>query len=873
MAVTERNVTSTGATSYTFPFEYLKTTDVKVSVNGTASTQFTVPNGAPTTVQFNTGHVPASGAAIRIYRDTDSDNLSATFYSGSAIKSQDLNDNFNQNLYVTQEAKRDVQSAWQTGDETIVSSETWVSNDTRVATTGAIDPRVDAKIDTAMEGDVLAGTDISKTASGGQVTINHNVSGANSTVNNSDGTVLQDITITAQGHVTSIGSKNLNDVYYTETELNAGQLNNLYYTETELNAGQLDNRYYTETELNAGQLDNRYFTETESDARYYRLGSVEEIQSGETWVAADNKVATTQAIDARITDLVDDVGGFVPIANELSFPNTNPDVNNGTGTLVSIKALSTAYTSNGSGSISINNGTVGNSTVTITGLANSTTYAATYGLIVETTSTLNTYTFHRLTPKATEVTTVATNISNINAVASNESNINSAVSNASNISNAVSNASNINAAVSNASNITTVAGNNTNINTVAGANSNITTVATNITNVNNVGGSIANVNTVATNLSSVNDFAARYRVASSAPTSSLDVGDLYFNTTGNELNVYNGSAWQGGVTATGNLVSKSGDQMTGNLTFSGSQTVDGRDVSVDGAKLDGIATSANNYSISSDLLDQDNMSDDSATKVPSQQSVKAYVDNNSLSLIDEDDMATNSATRPPSQQSVKAYTDTTFAPKASPALTGTATGVNLTLSGNLVVNGTTTTVATTNTTVTDNLLELNSGAGSNANDAGILIERGSTGDNAIIAWDESADKFIVGTTTATNTATGDLTITAGSLVTGTVEDSKGNLRSIPQNTQGSTYTLVASDAGKHILASGTITVPDSVFSAGDAVTIVNNTGSDLTITKTITTMYLGTDATSANRTLSTRGIATILFASGTVAYISGAGLS
>ena len=873
MAVTERNVTSTGATSYTFPFEYLKTTDVKVSVNGTASTQFTVPNGAPTTVQFNTGHVPASGAAIRIYRDTDSDNLSATFYAGSAIKSQDLNDNFNQNLYVTQEAKRDVQSAWQTGDETIVSSETWVSNDTRVATTGAIDPRVDAKIDTAMEGDVLAGTDISKTASGGQVTINHNVSGANSTVNNSDGTVLQDITITAQGHVTSIGSKNLNDVYYTETELNAGQLNNLYYTETEINAGQIDNRYYTETELNAGQLDNRYFTETESDARYYRLGSVEEIQSGETWVAADNKVATTQAIDARITDLVDDVGGFVPIANELSFPNTNPDVNNGTGTLVSIKALSTAYTSNGSGSISINNGTVGNSTVTITGLANSTTYAATYGLIVETTSTLNTYTFHRLTPKATEVTTVATNISNINAVASNESNINSAVSNASNISNAVSNASNINAAVSNASNITTVAGNNTNINTVAGANSNITTVATNITNVNNVGGSIANVNTVATNLSSVNDFAARYRVASSAPTSSLDVGDLYFNTTGNELNVYNGSAWQGGVTATGNLVSKSGDQMTGNLTFSGSQTVDGRDVSVDGAKLDGIATSANNYSISSDLLDQDNMSDDSATKVPSQQSVKAYVDNNSLSLIDEDDMATNSATRPPSQQSVKAYTDTTFAPKASPALTGTATGVNLTLSGNLVVNGTTTTVATTNTTVTDNLLELNSGAGSNANDAGILIERGSTGDNAIIAWDESADKFIVGTTTATNTATGDLTITAGSLVTGTVEDSKGNLRSIPQNTQGSTYTLVASDAGKHILASGTITVPDSVFSAGDAVTIVNNTGSDLTITKTITTMYLGTDATSANRTLSTRGIATILFASGTVAYISGAGLS
>ena len=135
MATTERNLTSTGATTYTFPFEYLKTTDVKISVNGTDTTEFTIPSGTPTTVQFNTGHVPASGAAIRIYRDTNVDNLSATFYAGSAIKSQDLNDNFNQNLFVTQEAKRDVQSAWQTGDETIDSTETWVSNNTRIATT------------------------------------------------------------------------------------------------------------------------------------------------------------------------------------------------------------------------------------------------------------------------------------------------------------------------------------------------------------------------------------------------------------------------------------------------------------------------------------------------------------------------------------------------------------------------------------------------------------------------------------------------------------------------------------------------------------------------------------------------------------------
>ena len=216
-----------------------------------------------------------------------------------------------------------------------------------------------------------------------------------------------------------------------------------------------------------------------------------------------------------------------------------------------------------------------------------------------------------------------------------------------------------------------------------------------------------------------------------------------------------------------------------------------------------------------------------------------------------------------------------YATLAAPALTGTATGVNLTLSGNLTVNGTTTTVATTNTTVTDNLLELNSGAGSNANDSGILIERGSTGDNAIIAWDESADKFIVGTTTAVNTATGDLTIAAGTLVTSTVEDSKGNVRSIPSNAQGGAYVAVAADAGKAIyISTGGVTLNNSVFSAGDAVTIINNSGSAQTITKgSGVTLYNAADATDANRTLAGRGVATVWFASASVAYISGSGLS
>ena len=89
---------------------------------------------------------------------------------------------------------------------------------------------------------------------------------------------------------------------------------------------------------------------------------------------------------------------------------------------------------------------------------------------------------------------------------------------------------------------------------------------------------------------------------------------------------------------------------------------------------------------------------------------------------------------------------------------------NLVVSGNLDVNGTTTTIDTTNTTVTDSIIELANGtSGSPSNDAGLVIERGSS-DNAFIGFDESADKFIVGTGSFTGASTGNLSITTGTLV-------------------------------------------------------------------------------------------------------------
>ena len=386
----------------------------------------------------------------------------------------------------------------------------------------------------------------------------------------------------ADGAITDakIAGGSLDNRYYTETELDAGQLDNRYYTETELNAGQLDNRYFTETELTNGALDGRYFTETEADARYFNISASETIKDGDTFPDNDTSIATTAAINDRIIDLVDDVGGFVPIANETSFPTANPDVNNGAGTIVSVKAASTGLTAQSGTTLTISNGAGSGNTVTITGL--SVTIPSGFGFLVETTTTLHTYTFHRLVPKATEVSTVAGSISNINtvagdisnvnAVAGNATNINTVAANNSNITSVAGNSSNINSAVSNASNINSAVSNATNINTVAGS----------ISNVNTTAGSISNVNTVASNISDVNSFANVYRIGSSNPTTSLDVGDLFFNTTANELKVYNGSSWQGGVTATGSFAT-----VTGN-TFTGSNIHNDNVKSIYGTSSDGL---------------------------------------------------------------------------------------------------------------------------------------------------------------------------------------------------------------------------------------------------------------------------------------------
>ena len=123
------------------------------------------------------------------------------------------------------------------------------------------------------------------------------------------------------------------------------------------------------------------------------------------------------------------------------------------------------------------------------------------------------------------------------------------------------------------SNVTTVAGISSSVTSVASNSTNINTVGTNIANVNSVGSNIANVNTTAANITGVNSFGERYRVASSAPTSSLEVGDLYFDTTQNELKVYKSSGWSAaGSTINGTSARFNYVATSNQTTFTGADT-------------------------------------------------------------------------------------------------------------------------------------------------------------------------------------------------------------------------------------------------------------------------------------------------------------
>ena len=154
---------------------------------------------------------------------------------------------------------------------------------------------------------------------------------------------------------------------------------------------------------------------------------------------------------------------------------------------------------------------------------------------------------------------------------------------------------------------------------------------------------------------------------------------------------------------------------------------------------------------------------------------------------------------------------------------------NAVISGNLTVSGSTTSVETTNSTISDKLIELATGtSGTPSGDSGIIIERGSS-NNAFIGFDESADKFIVGTGSFTGSTTGDLTISTGTLVA----NLQGNVTGDVTGNADTATTLATARtiAGQSFDGSGNITIASTDLSNTSAIALL--TSSQTLTNKTI----------------------------------------
>ncbi len=560
--------------SYSGSFDVFLATEVvvlldNVALTYTASTinesasprEYTVDISAKT---VHIGGADLSSGSLILKPVTNVETAKSTFTPGSNVDSSDLNNNQTQvrrKLMEYDAQKLSTTGGTLTGDLTMGEDQTIIfegaTDDAYETTLTVTDPTADRTItipnvsgtvvttgdtgtvatamiaDDAIDNDKLANSVVASIAA--------NTSKVTNATHTGEVTGSTTLTIAADAvDGSNIADDSIDSEHYVDGSIDLAHLSSGSVDSTKMTGATV---VINSEQSGYSANDTSFYTTAASDARYYNIGSTEEIVSSETWVSDDASIATTKAVDNRVINLVDEVGGFVPIADESDFPSTNPDINSAAGTIVSIGTLTTSYTPS-TGTVTIPASTLDNlsNDLTITGCG-STVLASGFGVLVETKALSDSayaanpsYTFHRLTPKSTEVTTVA-GIS---------------------------------------SNVTTVAGIQANVTTVAGVAANVTTVAGIASNVTTVAGNNSNVTTVASNISNVNNFAEKYQIddfSPSAPTTdgggnSVAEGDLAYDSTANRLKVYTGSAWESGVTAPSDLITKNtidakGDLLTG----------------------------------------------------------------------------------------------------------------------------------------------------------------------------------------------------------------------------------------------------------------------------------------------------------------------
>jgi len=627
-------------TAYAVPFSYRLTTDVTVTINGvtkTVTSDYTY-NSAGTQITFTSA--PASNAAIEIRRTTSQTSRLTDYASGSVLTEDDLDTDSTQGFFMSQEAIDDA------GDKISLDNADfqWSAGSKRIKNITDPTGAQDAATKNYLENTWL--TPANKTA---LTTVNANIANINA-VNSNASNVN---TVSANNANVTTVANNIGSVNTVASDITkvVAVANDLAEAVSEIETVADD---LNETTSEIDTVSNNIANVNTVGGISSDVTTVAGISANVTTVAGNNANVTAVAgNNSNITAVATNATNINAVNANSSNINTVAGNNSNVSTVAGIDSdvtgvagISSAVTAVNSNSSNINTVSGNNSNVsTVAGISGNVTTVA--GIASDVTAVAGDATdIGAVAAKATQIgllgTTdavadmntlgtadvvndmnvlgTATNVTNMDTIAGISGNVTTAAGISGNITTVAgissdvtgvagiastvsavnSNSSNINAVNSNSSNINTVAANDSNITTVANADSNITAVAGNasnintvgaaIANVNNVGGSIANVNTVAGNLASVNAFGETYRIGTSDPTTSLNEGDLFYNSTSNSLKVYDGSAWVAGVTLGSGFLPLTGGGLTGALTTS--STIDGRDVATDGTKLDGIEASA-----------------------------------------------------------------------------------------------------------------------------------------------------------------------------------------------------------------------------------------------------------------------------------------
>jgi hypothetical protein len=492
MAATTNAYTGNGSDKqFSITFPYLETTDIKAQIDGVNTTAFSLANA--TTLEFT--NAPGNGTAIIIYRQTDDTTLPATFYAGSSIRAEGLNDNFKKTFFMGQEISSRALTTlggYVTGDLRMGQSARVIfegsTDDVNETTLNVVDPTADRTINLP------------------------NVSG----------------TIVTTGDTDTVSTGMIADAQLKDLA------NNLTSTATELN-----------------QLDGKTISDTLS--------------------TNSTTVPTGTAVNSWVVNLLNSLGNFTAISNEVSFPNTNPDVNDDAGTVVSITD-SGGVVINSSG-VSTTGRTVGGATVTINGFPSalqSKTLPAGMGLLVQTTSTLNTYTYHKAIGSDADIILLSDSVESFNAryrIASSDPNSDN------NEGDLVYNTT---------TNIIKVYDDS--LNSGSGGWKSVQLPDSQLTNINIIAGELGwtsdfggidealdtvttgNINTVADSIGDVNRYAQEYKIQNSQP-SNPSAGRLWFDTGSNKLKVYDSSNWIEVGNASGTLIVNQSAKATGSVVY------------------------------------------------------------------------------------------------------------------------------------------------------------------------------------------------------------------------------------------------------------------------------------------------------------------